>query len=415
MNRDGIVRFAGAVLLGWMLLAQAHAQADAPPPPNTPVYSAGQLDQMLAPVALYPDDLLGQILMASTYPLEVVQADRWLQDSSNASLRGDQLTQALQQLPWDASVKSLVPFPQILSMMDSNLDWTEQLGDAFLARQNDVMDSVQRLRGRAQAAGTLASTPQETVANTDQSIQIAPADPGVVYVPVYNPQVAYGDWQYSDYPPYDFFVPGYAVGTFIAFSILTPYWGWDHWDWRHHHLDIDDQPGGRRGDFHPSPIRPVPWHHDPSHRGGVPYRDPGTRVRFEGDADRHSTRGNFRGYAPTGAEPAPSRRPPTRPPSAGLPQTARGQAFAPPVAQPEPARRAPPMAERPVPRAIERPAPQVIERPAPRVIERPVPRVIERPAPPALESFGHGPQVHVQEQRGFASRTAAPAPAPAQA
>src|SRR5882757_887720 len=137
MNRDGIVRFAGAVLLGWMLLAQAHAQADAPPPPNTPVYSAGQLDQLLAPVALYPDDLLGQILMASTYPLEVVQADRWLQEPSNASLRGSTLAQALQSLPWDASVKSLVAYPQILAWMDSALDWTEAAGDAFLAQQSD--------------------------------------------------------------------------------------------------------------------------------------------------------------------------------------------------------------------------------------------------------------------------------------
>jgi hypothetical protein len=117
--------------------------------------TAEQFDQLVAPIALYPDPLIAQILMAATYPLEVVEADRWLQIPANAALRGDALTAALQQLPWDPSIKSLVPFPQLLHMMDANLQWTEQLGDAFLAQQADVMDAVQRLRKRAQAAGAL--------------------------------------------------------------------------------------------------------------------------------------------------------------------------------------------------------------------------------------------------------------------
>ena len=124
-----------------------------------PTYAAPQLDQLLAPIALYPDPLLAQILMAATYPLEVVEAARWVQDPNNARLRGDQLDAALQPQDWDPSVKSLVPFPQILQMMNSKLDWTQALGNAFLAQQADVMDSVQRLRAQAQAAGTLQSSP----------------------------------------------------------------------------------------------------------------------------------------------------------------------------------------------------------------------------------------------------------------
>ena len=214
----------GAALLGCILVnapARAQREADAVPgdPPAagaTTLYSAAQLDQMLAPLALYPDDLLGQILMAATYPLEVVQANRWLHDPANASLRGSALAQALQPLPWDASVKSLVAYPQILAWLDSGLDWTEAVGDAFLAQQADVMDSVQRLRSRARDAGTLSSTPQETVTTNDQAIQITSPDSTVEYVPVYSPDVAYGPWPYPDYPPYDFAPPGYVVGTFIA-------------------------------------------------------------------------------------------------------------------------------------------------------------------------------------------------------
>ena len=144
-------------------VAQVPAPMTAPVrPPAAPV-APQELDAMLAPVALYPDPLIAQILMASTYPLEVVEADRWLQEPANTGLKGAQLMSALDQQPWDPSVKSLVPFPQILRMMDSNLDWTERLGNAFLADQAAVMDSVQRLRQRAEATGELMSSPQQTV------------------------------------------------------------------------------------------------------------------------------------------------------------------------------------------------------------------------------------------------------------
>jgi len=143
--------------------AQVPAPMTAPVPPLAAPVAPQELDAMLAPVALYPDPLIAQILMASTYPLEVVEADRWLQEPANAGLKGAQLMSALDQQPWDPSVKSLVPFPQILRMMDSNLDWTERLGNAFLADQAAVMDSVQRLRQRAEATGELMSSPQQTV------------------------------------------------------------------------------------------------------------------------------------------------------------------------------------------------------------------------------------------------------------
>jgi hypothetical protein len=425
----------GAALLGCVLLtAQAMAQTGAPPPPppgappppGTAIYSAAQLDQMLAPIALYPDDLLGQILIAATYPLEIVQANRWLQRPENAALRGPELTQALQQLPWDPSIKSLVPYPQVLSFMDSSLDWTEGVGDAFLAQQSDVMDSVQRLRSLAQANGSLSSTPQEAVTTDNQAIQIASPDPSVEYVPVYDPESAYGSWPYPDYPPYNAYLPGYGFGTYVVFPILVPYWGWDHWDWRHHRIDVDNGVG----EPHREPRRPVPWHHDPAHRGGIPYRDPGSRTRFEGGQDNHSAGGNHRGY-PARPEAAPSDGRAARsapPPATGRTPIAERPA-PPPVASrssvPERSMPSAPEVRRPVPAMprpeAPRPAPQMARPEAPRSAPpmprpeapRPMP-VIERPMPPAMESFGRGPQVQAQEMRGISSRAAPPAPPPPQ-
>ena len=154
---------------------------------GAPAISREQLDQLTAPIALYPDSLLSQVLMASTYPLEVVEANRWVRDLNNAKLTGDQLATTLQPMDWDPSVKSLVPFPQVLQMMDSRLDWTQKLGNAFLAQQADVMDSVQRLRAQARAAGNLQSNRQQVVRAEGPQIVIEPAAPQVVYVPYYNP------------------------------------------------------------------------------------------------------------------------------------------------------------------------------------------------------------------------------------
>jgi Protein of unknown function (DUF3300) len=163
-------------------------QTEAP----APAYTHAQLEQILAPIALYPDDLLTQVLVASTYPLEVTMASRWLGQPGNKDLKGDMLIKALDGQDWDASVKSLVPFPTVLKMMDDQLDWTQNLSDAFLAQQADVFAAVQALRGRAQGAGTLESNAQQTVTVDSSAIVIQPTQPDTVYVPAYNPTVAYG-------------------------------------------------------------------------------------------------------------------------------------------------------------------------------------------------------------------------------
>ena len=275
---------------------QAPAQSEYAPDPNqpapqqpaAPVYDQAQLDQLLAPIALYPDQLLGQVLMASTYPLEVVEAARWLQDPNNAALRGPGLAQALDQMDWDPSVKSLVAFPSVLQMMDGQLEWTRSLGDAFLAQQAEVMDSVQRLRHEALNSGSLQSTAQLVVSTQGPDIVIQPADPDVVYVPYYDPSFVYGAWAYPDYPPYYFAPPpGYAYGPVVAgigfgvgYSVFGPFWGWDDFDWHRHrvHIDRDRYAGLNR--FHRETIAGDTWQHDPQHRRGVAYRDPASQQRF---------------------------------------------------------------------------------------------------------------------------------------
>ena len=219
----------------------------------TATFSAEQLDALLAPIALYPDQLLAQVLMASTYPLDIVAASRWLKTGSNSSLTGDALAKALEPQNWDPSVKSLVPFPQVLDMMNQQLEWTQQLGYAVSTQQNDVMDSVQRLRLQAQQAGTLKSNEQQVVSQapavdaqgqptSQQAIIIQPANPQVVYVPTYNPSVVFGTWPYPATPPVYFPPPpGYNFGnallTGLAFAtgvaVVGSLWGWatPRWGW----------------------------------------------------------------------------------------------------------------------------------------------------------------------------------------
>ena len=205
------------------------------------IYSSEQLDALLASIALYPDELLTPTLMASTYPLQVVEAYRWVDDPANRALQGDALVAALADKTWDPSVKSLVPFPQVLAMLNSNLDWMQQLGYAMTEQEGDVRALVQRLRSQAAAAGNLRSNAQQLVSTEDQAIVIAPAQPTVVYVPTYDPAYIYGDWGYPAYPPvYVPYPPGYALATGIAIGLAfgaavainrslwgwaTPYWG----------------------------------------------------------------------------------------------------------------------------------------------------------------------------------------------
>src|SRR5580693_300155 len=165
-------------------------QAPAQAPPYTPQAPA-QLQQLVAPIALYPDSLVAQILAASTFPEQVVEADRWVQ--ANPDLKGDALGKAVDQQPWDPSVKALTAFPSVLGNMDKNLSWTSSLGDAYYNQQQDVMDAVQVMRKRAEDAGNLKTTSEQTVTTQDSTIVVEPANPEIVYVPAYDPWIVYGD------------------------------------------------------------------------------------------------------------------------------------------------------------------------------------------------------------------------------
>jgi len=300
MQRNLIKSFAAAAMLTLTAPVALHAQYAPPPPPSpgapppnqppqqqaAPVDDQAQLDQLLAPIALYPDQLLGQILMASTYPLEVVEAARWLQDPNNAALKGDPLAQALEQQDWDPSVKSLVPFPSVIEMMNGQLQWTQKLGDAFLAQQGDVMDSVQRLRHEAWNNGQLQSTPQQVVTSNGPDIMIEPAAPNMVYVPYYDPNAVFGAWAYPDDPPYYFAPPpGYGpvvagIGFGIGYGVFGPFWGWDDFDWRGHRVHIDRDRFRDMDRFHHDRDVGDTWQHDPAHRRGVAYHDPVSQQRF---------------------------------------------------------------------------------------------------------------------------------------
>jgi hypothetical protein len=198
--------------------------------------SPEQLQRLVAPIALYPDSLVAQVLAASTFPEEVVEADRWVQ--SNPNLKGDDLGHAIDQQPWDPSVKALAAFPSVLGNMDKNLSWTSSLGDAYYNQQQDVMDAVQVMRRKAEQAGNLKSTPQQSVTMQGPDVEIQPTDPNTVYVPAYNPWLVYGGpvvaWPgWYPYPgiwfggPYLSFGVGYGIGWYGGFGWGYPHWGFD--------------------------------------------------------------------------------------------------------------------------------------------------------------------------------------------
>ena len=219
-----IFRAIWSIGLTFVVLATGlHAQPSPSPAaaPAARLLQPAELDQLVAPIALYPDPLLAEVLMASTYPLDVVQAERWLQ--SNKNIKDDALKAAADKQHWDESIKSLLATPDVLEMMSSKLDWTQKLGDAVVAQQTDVMDAIQRLRTKAQANNKLPSTKQQTVTVTKtgsgQVINIEPTDPNTVYVPYYDPGVVYGDWSYPEYPPYYWPAPSYIGAGIIATGI----------------------------------------------------------------------------------------------------------------------------------------------------------------------------------------------------
>ncbi len=299
MKNSRVVIFSlAAVLLAPLLIGQ---QPEAPPggaPPPEQRLSPPQLEDLVAPIALYPDNLLSQILVASTYPLEVVEAQQWLQQNRN--LTGQNLTNAAQRQNWDPSIQALVVFPDILARLNQDIRWTTDLGNAFLAQQADVMAAVQQLRARAQANGKLRSGPQENVTTENQNgqsaIQIMPPDPGTVYVPNYNPEWVWGPPPYGYYPPLLYpplgvgfsFFPGIDLGFYFGggWGLWGGYgWGWGP-NWFGGGIFLNAGFFHRFGfrDFHPGFGGSNVWAHDPGHRLGVAYPNRAVANRFGGAA-----------------------------------------------------------------------------------------------------------------------------------
>ncbi len=310
------------------------------PAVETKPFQPEELEALAAPIALYPDSLVAQILMASTYPLEIVQADRWAQGAKE--LKGDALTAELNKKEWDPSVKSLVNFPQVLTMMSTQLDWTTKLGDAFIADQKAMLAAVQRLRAKAQATGNLKTTQEqkvivEPVAETQtQIIKIESPSPEVVYVPTYSPTVVYGTWPYPAYPPPPpYYPPGYVASNMISFGAgvaVGAAWGhaWGGCNWGGGEVDIDvnrntninqnisasrekykqnmqQRSTNRTGTGTGTGARQTSassFQHDPSHRKGVSYRDNATARDFGGAGSTNASqaRQDFRGRAETGRQ-----------------------------------------------------------------------------------------------------------------
>lgn len=288
--------FVCLVLMGLPPAVNAQSANDAKP------FKTEELDQLLAPIALYPDELLTTVLMASTYPLEVVQAARWRKESGNAKLSGDALTKALESKDWDPSVKTLTQFPDVLNAMSDKLEWTQKLGDAFLAQQADVMDRVQFLRKKADEAGSLKSNKQQKVTKQTNYIIIESASPQTVYVPVYQPAVVYGTWWYPAYPPY-YWPPVYPGASFVngffwgaGFAVAGALWGWGRCDWRRHDININVKKYNNIN-INRAKITSNSWRHNPAHRKSVPYRDQASREKFGvSDRARRDAARDFRGF-----------------------------------------------------------------------------------------------------------------------
>jgi hypothetical protein len=269
--------------------------------PQQQPLSPQQLDNLVAPVALYPDPMLGQVLAAATYPLEVVEAQQWLQAHSN--LRGQQLTDAARQQNWDPSIQAMVAFPDVLAKLNQDVQWTTALGNAFLSQQSDVMAAVQRMRARAQANGRLSSNQQETVAtdtqNGQQAITIQPANPEVIYVPSYDPAYIWGPPVYGYYPPLYYPAFGYGWGPGINVGFFFGGWGglgfgWGGWGWmpswyggglflnagffNHYGYGLGGVYGGRFGAGYAGRVA---WAHDAAHRMGVPYSNARLAGRYQ--------------------------------------------------------------------------------------------------------------------------------------
>lgn len=290
-----------AFLMAGLMVVHPSATSQGGPKP----FSKEELEQLVAPIALYPDPLVAQILMASTYPLEVVEAARW--SKANPNVKDKALEDAMQQQKWDPSVKSLTAFPKVLQGMNEKLELTQKLGDAFLGQQKEVLDAVQRLRGKADQAGNLKSGKEQTVTKAEESgqtvIKIESANPDVVYVPTYNPAVVYGPWPYPAYPPYYYYPypPGAALFTFTAGVIIgNALWGNCNWGGGNVYINHNKynnfnrtNVSGDRGN----------WNHNPEHRKGAQYRDQASQNKYgKGQRPGVDSREQFRGRAEQGRQ-----------------------------------------------------------------------------------------------------------------
>lgn len=340
MNGIGrIVCFTALLMVALCAPPAAGAASEVRETEQSDRFGPEELNQLTASIALYPDALIAQILMASTYPLEVVEADRWL--SRNPQLSGSELDTALQDQPWDPSVKALCHFPGILASMSDKLEQTRKLGDAFLEQEQEVMATIQALRRAALKQGTLKSGGEQTVTVEPTYVRIEAARPGVVYVPVYDPAAVYGSWWYPAYPPYVWYYPpgwygtaviGFGPPVFLGVGYLP--WVWFDWGATRIRIDISRTVRFHRPLPAPREIGPV-WRHDPRHRRGVAYRTWSTGERFGGRPPRvlqplPERRGPA--YRPAPAPPSvrretPVQRPPdTRPGRGGQQQPGTGPA-----------------------------------------------------------------------------------------
>ena len=298
-----LLAISGNVLFAVMLcLALGTAQAE------DATFSEAELDQMMAPIALYPDSLLAQILMATTYPADVAEAVQWSKD--NPDQDGDAAVKAVEDKSWDPSVMSLVAFPQVLTMMGEQPDWVQNVGDAFLADSEGVMDTVQKLRLKAKDEGNLETTEQQTVtveqpAATETIIVIEPAQPQIIYVPSYNPTVIYGRWWWPHYTPWYYRPYGYGfggavvrgIGFGIGIGITNALWGGCHWGRgrgsvninvnRYNNINVNNRISGGKGNNN--------WKHNSNNRRGVPYKDQKSRDQFANKRGGADNRQDFRG------------------------------------------------------------------------------------------------------------------------
>jgi hypothetical protein len=415
-----LLRFAAALVAAGLIAAAPPiaAQNPAPVAPQAaPAISQDLLDSLLAPIALYPDELLSQVLMAATYPLEVVEAARFVR--ANPNLSGIALDNALKDKTWDASVLSLAAFPQILDMMNDKLDWTQRLGDAFLDDEAGVMRTVQMLRVRAQQAGNLQSTDQQRVIVQDRTILIEPAQPQYVFIPVYNPTIIFGPWWAPAYVPWYWYPPpiwgyppappnwGYYPGFFWGrgWGITYNNWGWcrPNWGGNNIHINVNNTNNVwvNRPAYRERLQNNGNWSHSVEHRRGVAYRDTATGNKYRPTSSAGvQTREGYRGR--NVAQPPPGTasnftRP--SPGTAGRPSTGG--------VTDKSTRPAPGTFDRPAPGGAgggtARPSPGTFDRPAPgganSNLARPAPDTYGRPAQGASGNNAARPLPSVDRQQ----------------